>query len=236
MEAGYKAIANSGLFFVIAGIVILFVIGQSVVLLLMALKRNKHVGLTKTQIMKAVKSAAMMAILPSIATATGVFALAPILGIPIPWTRLSIIGALQVELAAASIGSEAAGMPSFTGNFTGIAFASAVWAMTFMTMWHLLGTAVSLKSVRKVVEKGTKQDKQWRNILTNSIMVGMLSIFFMRPAISGGDDLVTLLASCMIMLAIMVLMKFHKKLECLKEFAMPISMIGSMVVIVLYSM
>lgn len=232
----YLNIANSYVFYIVAVIIISFVVAQSVILLRMALKRSKVVGISKKQIHAAMRSSISVAILPSIATTIGFFTLAPILGIPIPWIRLSIIGGLSVELAAASIGATAAGVESFGANFTPLAFASAVWAMTFATMWHLLGTALSLKKVRGFVEKGQNKDKKWSNILVNSVMIGMLSIFFMRPVVAQGPDFVTLIASCAIMAVMVAIMKKVPRLTILKEFAMPISMLGSMIFIVLYSL
>lgn len=232
----YLHIANSAIFYIIGIIIVSFVVFQSIVLLRMALKRGKTVGLTRQQVRAAMRASISVSILPSIATTIGFFTLAPLLGIPIPWIRLSIIGGLSVELAAASMGATAAGVDSFSAGFTPIAFAAAVWAMTFATMWYLLICSLFLKKISKAIAKGKDKDQKWSNILVNSVMMAMLSIFFMRPAVAGGNDLVTLIASCVIMLAVIAIMRLSKKLDFLKEFAMPISMLGSMIVVIIYAM
>lgn len=233
----YKAIANSGIFYFLAIIVISFVLLQSIIFLLMAIKRGNKLGLTKENYKKAMVSGAMVSVVPSIATLIGFFSLAPVLGVPVSWTRLSIIGSLMVEATAASMGATAAGALTLGGaNYTGMAFASSVWVMTIGTAWYLLSTTLFLKRVKKSISKGMNKDKKWAGILTISVIMGILSTFYMKPVIYGGQELITLLASSVVMVGFVLLMKKYKDSTFLKEFAMPLSMVGGMIFIVLYSM
>lgn len=233
----YKDIANSNLFYVVAIVVITVVLAQSVAFMIMAIRRGNKLGLNKDNYKKAMVSAASVAIVPSIATLIGFFSLAPVLGTPIAWTRLSIIGGIMVEGTAATMGATAAGATSLGGpDYTSVAFASSVWVMTIGTMWYLLSTTFFLKKVKSSINKSKKKDQKWGSILPTSVIMGLLSAFYMKPVINGGQGLITLLASSVIMFVFFMLMKKYKNSTFLKEFALPLSMVGGMIFIVLYLM
>mgnify|MGYP000249566358 CR=1 FL=1 len=63
--------------------------------------REKKVGLTKTQMNKAIKSSAVTSIGPSIVVLSGMLSLLVTVGGPVGWMRLSMIGSVMFE----SIGS-----------------------------------------------------------------------------------------------------------------------------------
>ncbi len=102
-------VANGGLLFVLVGIGIAYVILQCILFLRMSLKRARELGIEKKVISGTIKSSAVFTIAPSIAVALGLAALAPSLGIPWPWLRLSVIGSVSYELMAANMASSALG-------------------------------------------------------------------------------------------------------------------------------
>lgn len=102
-------VANGGLLFVLVGAGIAYLMLQCVLFLRIALKRAKELGIAKKTISDTVKSSAVFTIAPSIAVALGLAALAPSLGIPWPWLRLSVIGSVSYELMAANMASGALG-------------------------------------------------------------------------------------------------------------------------------
>jgi hypothetical protein len=233
----YMGIANSGIFYVLAAIIISFVLVQSIIFLVMAVRKGNKLGLTKEHYRKAFVSGASVTIVPAIAVLIGIFSLAPVMGTPIIWARLSIIGGLMVEAAAASIGATAAGATSLGGaGYTSIAFASSVWAMTIGTMWYLLSTTFLLKKIKNNVSKKANRDRKWGSILPTTIIIALLSTFYMKPIVFGGQELITLLSSSCIMFVFFMLMKRYKDSQFLKQFAMPLSMVGGMAFIVFYTM
>ena len=54
--------------------------------------------------------------LPAVSILLGVIALSGSLGIPLPWLRLSVVGALHYEGNAADIAARAAGMAGGLGS------------------------------------------------------------------------------------------------------------------------
>ena len=108
---------NHPLLFIIAGILIAVVLGQSVYFLVKALRRSKQLGMDQTKIKKTIKTAAIFTIAPAVAIVISVMTLSKKLGLPLPWLRLSVVGSMSYETIAAnnalsamgqSLGSEAA--------------------------------------------------------------------------------------------------------------------------------
>lgn len=93
---------NSTFLFGIAAIVILFVIAQSVFFMVRAYRRAKVIGMDTKQIRKTILSTALFTIAPAVSILLGVVTLSKFLGLPLPWIRLSVIGAITYELPAAT--------------------------------------------------------------------------------------------------------------------------------------
>ena len=60
----------------------------------------------KEMIKKTVIASVSFSILPSIGIFIGVITMAGLLGIPLPWVRLSVLGALHYELLAVKIATD----------------------------------------------------------------------------------------------------------------------------------
>ena len=88
--------------YILGGIVGIFVIAQSVYFLVKALRRGKALGITGSVIKKTIFSSAVFAVLPSISILIGLIGLTSALGLPLPWIRLSVLGAVTYELPAAT--------------------------------------------------------------------------------------------------------------------------------------
>ena len=92
---------NSTFLFTLAGLVILFVIAQSIFFLVRAYRRGKSLGIETAQMKKTILSTAVFTLAPAVSILLGVITLSKFLGLPLPWLRLSVIGAITYELPAA---------------------------------------------------------------------------------------------------------------------------------------
>ena len=101
---------NHPILFVLAGILVAVVLGQSVYFLLKALKRSKEIGMDQVKIRKTIKTAAIFTIAPAVSIVISVIALSKTLGIPLPWLRLSVVGSLSYEAIAAGNALSAMGL------------------------------------------------------------------------------------------------------------------------------
>jgi len=88
---------NSTFLFIMAGLVIIFVIAQSVFFLVRAYRRGKALGMDMGQIRKIMVSTAVFTFAPAVSILLGVITLSQFLGLPLPWLRLSVIGAITYE-------------------------------------------------------------------------------------------------------------------------------------------
>ena len=88
--------------YIVGGLVILFVLAQSIFFLVRAWRRAKELGIETAKLKKTVKATAVFTIAPAISILLGVVTLSKFLGIPLPWIRMSVIGALTYELPAAT--------------------------------------------------------------------------------------------------------------------------------------
>ena len=101
---------NNPLLFVLAGAIILFVIAQSLFFLIRAYRRGIALGISSAQMKKTMISTAIFTIAPAISILLGIITLSKFLGLPLPWLRLSVIGAITYELPAATSTANALGV------------------------------------------------------------------------------------------------------------------------------
>ena len=73
---------NHPILFLLVGILVAVVMGQSVYFLLKALKRSKEIGMDQTKIKKTIKTAAIFTVAPAVSIVISVITLSKSLGIP----------------------------------------------------------------------------------------------------------------------------------------------------------
>lgn len=152
---------NSPLMYMIVGTVILFVALVCLLFMYRAYKAGIEIGMDKYKLKQTITSSATFAILPSIGILLGVIALSGSLGIPLPWLRLSVIGALHYETQVAQAAAESVGLPGLNiaymneTAFTTIALvmsACIIWGMALAILFTKRYTSVS-NSTKKKGEK-----------------------------------------------------------------------------------
>ena len=107
---------STGLYLIASG-VILFVLAQSIFFLVKALKQGKVLGIDKKKLRNAITSSALFTIPSALSILATVIALAPSLGLVIPWVRLSVIGNLMYETTAAENAMEGLGHTGGTAGW-----------------------------------------------------------------------------------------------------------------------
>jgi hypothetical protein len=141
---------------------------------------------------------------------------------------LSVIGSGPYELLAAGIGAESMGVDGLGGSgYTAHVFANSVWVMTIGAMWSGLIVFFFLKTIGRRYKKIENKDPDWMKIITTAAFFGVVCIFLARPITAGGLPLITLVTGALLM-TIFALLIFKYKINWLKEFALPLSMIGAM--------
>ena len=93
-------VANSWWMYMLGAVVVLFVLAGCIFFIIKAFKDAKKLGMDEKVLKKVVFDSFLFTILPSISILIGVVALSGKLGVPLPWIRLTVIGALHYEGAA----------------------------------------------------------------------------------------------------------------------------------------
>ncbi|MFV0411774.1 MAG: DUF5058 family protein [Oscillospiraceae bacterium] len=175
----FLAMANSGTMYLIVGVVIVFVTLMSVVFMVKAYREGVRIGMDKKVLHKAITSSAAFSVVPSIGELIGVIALSGSLGVPIPWMRQSVIGALHYETMAADLAAKAAGLPALAAEYmNGSVFVSIIFVMTFGIIWGSVFCIFGLKKYqKKVINKVGSKDSRWGGLLFNAMFIGMVCAF-----------------------------------------------------------
>lgn len=199
---------SSSMLYIIAGAVILFVLAQSVFFLVKAYKQGKALGLDKSKLRNAITSSALFTVPSALSVLATVIALAPALGLVIPWVRLSVIGNLMYETTAAEAAMEA------MGHQGGMAvevtdptvYAGVAWVMTLGICFSLVILPFVAKPLhKKLLAAGKKEAateaaadaptdaKKKRtlngfinNFATPAIFIGLIGAFIARAIIGSG--------------------------------------------------
>ncbi len=132
-------ILNSNPLYLISGAIILFVVAFSTVLMMRAWKAGLAIGMDRTKLKRALTSSITFTVLPSISILLGVIALSGTLGIPLPWLRLSVVGALHYETSVADIAARSVGLSGLVAEeMTTTAFSTIALLMTMGIIWGCL--------------------------------------------------------------------------------------------------
>ncbi len=105
---------NSSFMYILCGSIILVVALICVLFLVRAWRAGIAIGMDKEKMRRVVVSSAAFTVLPSIGILLGVIALSGSLGVPWPWLRLSVIGALHYETQVAQAAAEASGLSALS--------------------------------------------------------------------------------------------------------------------------
>ena len=169
---------NHPVLFILVGLLVAVVLGQSVYFLLKALKRSKELGMDQKKIKKTMKTAAIFTIAPAVAIVISVITLSKKLGLPLPWLRLSVVGSMSYETIAANNALSAMGQS--IGSEAALTAQQYVNVLLVMTLSIMLGIWL-VPAIGKKLQKGMKsmenRDAKWADTFQNALFIGMISAF-----------------------------------------------------------
>lgn len=225
---------NSTFLFLVAACVILFVIVQSLFFLVRAYRRAKELGMDMVQIKKTIISSAIFTIAPAVSILLGVITLSKFLGLPLPWIRMSVIGAITYELPAATSTATALGI-SLSETITDPEVYSAIaWVMTLGILPSIILVPLLLKKIQKGLLDMKSKDAKWGDLFSTSLFMGMIAAFSgmvfsgVSEGLTGWIPVFVLACSAVIMMICGLLIK-KCKCQWLENYALPISMLCAMV-------
>lgn len=228
---------NHPILFVLVGIVIAAVLGQSVFFLVRAYRRAKEIGMDMSVIKKTISSSAIFTIAPAVSILVGVIVLSKSLGIPAPWLRLSVIGSLSYETIAANTTLNELGQSAGTTITDASQYVTVLWVMTLGILIGLILVPLLTKKIQGGIINMEKRDKKWSEIFNNAMFMGMISAFLgyvfcdVKKSFSGDFTSLIPVAVMFVSAVLMVicgLLAGKLKARWLTDYALPISLVGGM--------
>lgn len=224
---------NSPFLYGVTAVVILYVLAQSVFFLVRAAKRARQLGISAAVIKKTVLSSGLFSIAPAVAILLGVITLSKFLGLPLPWLRLSILGALTYELPAATSTATAMELSLSQTITDPHAFTAIAWVMTLGIIPGIFVVLFGLKKMQSGIVSIKSKDAKWGELFMSSMFLGMISAFVgtlfseVHLGVPGFIPLAVALVSALIMAVCGILIKKYK-IAWLEQYALPLSMLGAM--------
>ena len=225
---------NSTFLYIVAACVILFVLAQSVFFLIRAYRRGKELGLDVRKLNKTIISTSVFTIAPAVSILLGVVTLSKFLGIPLPWIRLSVIGALTYELPAATSTANALGISLSEIITDPKVYTAIAWVMTLGILPSIILPPILMKKIQSGMLKIKAKDSRWGDIFMTSLFLGMISAFLgmvfadVRNGLAGWIPIFVMLFSAALMGVCGLLIK-KCKMQWLETYALAISMVGAMI-------
>ncbi|MDR1250290.1 MAG: DUF5058 family protein [Treponema sp.] len=222
---GYYDIAGHRLTYAVVVIGILYVLAFVIISMRRAWKRALEIGFTRERLWGIVKSSVSCAFVPSTAGLAGFFTLAPLLGIPLSWWRLSIVGSTAYEIMAAEMALNTAGVELSSAG------ASEYILVMYVMAIGIVGGLILLPLFAERIHRGTirlkQKDARW-GPLGNSVFMLVVALVFVIPMImDGGVRLLTLLTSAAVTLILALLCR-RFRLSALNDFILAVAMISAM--------
>ncbi|MCL1854660.1 MAG: DUF5058 family protein [Clostridia bacterium] len=224
---------NDGFLYAVSGIVILFAIIQSGFFLGKAVRRAKQLHISGDVIRKTILSSGLFSVVPAIAILVGVISLSQFLGLPLPWLRLSIIGAVTYELPAATVTAQTMSADMSRSLTDPRAFTAIAWVMTLGIISGPVLILFGLKKIQRGMIAITGKDQKWGEIVVNSLFLGMISAFVgmlfanIRTLWSGFIPIAVALSSAALMAVCGLLIKKFRWVW-LEQYALSLCMLGAM--------
>lgn len=189
--------------------------------------------MSKEKLRKTIVSTAVFTIAPAVSILIGIVTLSKFLGIPLPWIRMSVIGALTYELPAATSTANALGISLSESITDPKTYGAIAWVMTLGIMPSIILPPILMKKIQGGMIKIKNKDSKWGDIFLTSMFLGMISAFLgmvfadVRSGIAGWIPIFVLLFSALLMAICGLLIK-KCNMKWLETYALAISMVGAM--------
>lgn len=227
----YLQVANDPWMWVMAVPVIVLTGVQGIIFAKKALhaSETKVVNLTREQCFKAFKVGAISAIGPAVSVFIVMLGMMAVIGGPMSWLRLSIIGAAPTELTAATMGAKAMGVEFGSPEYDIRAYASSVWTMTLNGCGWLLFCGLFTHKLGAIKDKIAGGDTHLMGEICGAAILGTSGYLLTGHLLAGGSRLWAGVAAAISMVILEII---SNKAPKLKEYNLGIAMIIGMIVAV----
>lgn len=233
----YLEVANSGWLWLSAAPIAIAVVVQAIIYTKKAIVSAPFADLSKEEARKAFKVGAISAIGPAMGVFVVMLGLMSVIGGPLAWMRLSIIGAAPTELAAAGMAAKAMGKELTSPDYGMLEFANTTWVMALNGSAWLLFTGLFSHKLGGMTQKISGGDPKKLGILMVSAMCGAFAYLFGNELkkFFTKETRVYAVSGITAAIAMILLEKAAKKYPKLTEYNLGIAMIIGMIGAVIYN-
>jgi hypothetical protein len=229
-----------GWVYLIVGIIFLYILSQSVYFLIKAYKEARRIGFSNKQLRETISSSMIFSIAPSVAILIGLVALSKVLGPLFASMRLGTLGAVTYELPTTQLIVELYSVTQLTPGMV----VTILWVLTLGCIPPLLIIPIFFQKWSGKLDSIKKKDNAWTKIMMDALFIGMISAFvgliLAKKVPEVGDPYFSFLSLMVFFTSAILIVIFGlliKKLnwQWLKNYALPLSMILSMAIAILYA-
>ena len=203
---------------------------QCVVFMRRAWKRALGLGLEPRQVRKGLTTGISISVMPTLPVLLVFLSLVPLLGTPLPWLRLSVIGSASYETYAASVAVQCVGEELVLNGYSISGWTAAAWIMTIGGSACVLWSCLAIKPISKLYGKAEKIDMGLVSAIGGGCLAGVMayaSVAYGWGAMSTKGVVFTI--SFVVGALICYLQKRLPKQRWLSDYLMAISMLVAMV-------
>lgn len=231
-EKSYLAVANESSLWLLVVPAILLVGTQAFLFIRRAKKASVVTSLDEKQLRKAFRVGATSAVGPSLSVFVVMVAMMGVVGGPITWMRLSMIGAANTELTASTLGAQAMGVDFGSPEYGIVEFANSIWAMALNGCGWLIFCGLFTDKLEVLQDKVAGGDSDLMQKICGAAVLGTASFLVAHNARSstGGIAPDKLISSIVAAIAMLFLSRLGKKYPKFSEYSLGISMIIGMAI------
>lgn len=165
-------VANDWMLWAIAFLIVGVVLFQSIVYTVLSFKVADKIGLPRQKCRRGFRAGMVSAIGPSISVFVVMVGMMSVVGAPITWLRLSIIGAAPTELTAATVGATAYGVAFGSADYDLNALAASFWTMAINGVGWLVFVGLFASKLEVIRERLSGGDVKWLAVISGAAMLG----------------------------------------------------------------
>ena len=222
-------IANSLPMWLACGSAVALVIVQALIFVKKAIGAAPEVGVTKDQVNKAIKSAALTSIGPSIVVLSGMLSLLVSVGGPMGWMRLSVIGSVMFESIAAGIGTGSVGVQLGVDELTPLALTMAVWTMFIGSIGWVIFSTFAADKMDKIQAKLAGSNPAGLTIISSGAIIGVFAAMVSQKLVALDKNALATVLGAILMFVMMQLTKGEKYAK-LREWNLTIAILVAMAI------
>jgi len=221
----YLKIANDPILWLMCLPVVSMVAIQAFMYTNKAFKSAPIVKLTRHECIQAFRAGAISAIGPAIAVFIVMLGMMAVVGAPVTWMRLAIIGAAPTELTASAMGANAMGVEFGSPEYGVMEYANSVWAMTLNGIGWLLFCALFTHKLESFRNKVTGGNATLIAMIGGAAICGSMAYLATGNILAGGGKLTAVLVAGASM---GILLKLSQKFRWLTEYTLGLAMLVGM--------